>query len=85
MTLTNLSSRIQRVAVYAAWVASACAVTLAGMTAMMNSDWFILWSSRTTGQDANPAILDGFVSPLILVLGFVIIVAALCGGFRRER
>ena len=83
-TMTKLSNRIHRVAIYAAWMSSACAVTMAAMIWLFNSGWFILWSSRTTGQDLIPTVLDSFGCQVILILSFVIIVSALCGGFRTK-
>lgn len=74
---TNPSTTVHRVAVYAAWMSSACAMTMAGLVWVFNTDWFVLRSTDT------PIDLDAFAPQVILVLGFVIVVAAMCGGFRR--
>lgn len=59
------------------------ASTLTALVAVGNSSWFILRMSSADGAD-TPWVLDSVAPVVILVIGFVIIVSAVLGGFRKE-
>lgn len=78
-----MTARLHRLAVYTAWTATAAMCTLTGMLWALSSDWFLNLVNQG-GRKTTPLVLIETAPQLILLLGFVVILAALCGGFRRE-
>jgi hypothetical protein len=66
-------------------MSTASLVGLCGMMWLLSSDWFTLMVAKANpGQDYTSATLITVGPQLVLVLGFLTILAALCGGFRQE-
>ena len=82
--MNALAHRIHRLAVFAAWMSTAFGVTMALMVWLVNTDWFILLLARGNDSFDSPYIINQYCPMLILITGFVAIIAAMCGGFRRE-
>ncbi len=84
--------RIHTAAVFAGRMSASMMVTMGLMMVLLTSDWFLTLVNRphgnTTGAQEyyqyTPSVLIDIDPELMLVLGFVVIISALCGGFRRE-
>lgn len=82
--MTKTAERIHRVAVYTAWMSTAMMATMTGLVYIVNTQWFILTMVHRDPAYSSPRILDAVVPEFVLILGFIIIVSALLGGFRKE-
>lgn len=74
-----MKNSLQRAAQYVGWAAAAFMITMGVMIYVLSSGWFL----AATGYARSPINLDAFGPVIVLVLGFVVIVAALCGAFRK--
>lgn len=82
--LSATQRRIHRLAQYVAWMSAASMLSMGGMMLLLTSDWFtMLVAKHNPGQDYTPATLITVGPQVVLILGFLTVVAALCGGFRR--
>lgn len=80
----SMTNRVQRIAKYVAWMATAMMITLGGMIWLLTSDWFLVTVAKANpGANYVPVAMVTAAPQLVLVLGFFVILAALCGGFRR--
>lgn len=75
-----MHTRAQRAARYLGWSAAAMMVTFGVMIYILSSGWFL----AATGYRRSPINLDAFGPQIVLILGFIVLVTALCGAFRKE-
>jgi hypothetical protein len=84
--------RVHRVAVFVAWMSASMVATIGVMMLLLTSDWFLSLVNRPhwniTGAQKYPqyvpSVLIDIGPELMLALGFIIIVSAMLGGFRKE-